>query len=81
MKKRYSAPVTDIEIAEPIDVICSSMKVQVTKGAEWGAADGEYSPGEWINENHVGSDIGSFNVVTADEDADWKSRSNVGIFD
>ena len=80
MKKTYSVPVTEIEKVEPMNVICSSPVVNVTKGAEWGA-QGEYAPEAWINEKHSGSTIGSFNVVTADEGDDWASRSNTGLFD
>lgn len=81
MKRIYSTPITEIDIAEPMQIICASPVVNVTKGAEWGAAAGDFSPGEWINENYSGSKIGTFDVVTATEENDWKSRSNTGLFD
>ena len=78
MKKTYSAPITEIEIAEPMHVVCASLEVNTH--AEWGA-EGKYAPEAWVNEGWSGSKIGSFNVVTADEGDDWASRSNTGLFD
>jgi len=79
MKKTYSAPITEIEIAEPMNVICASLNVK--PHSEWGA-EGQYAPEAWVNEHFSTNQIGGFPAEPATEDpGDWYSRSNTGLFD
>jgi hypothetical protein len=79
MKKTYSAPITEIEIAEPMHVVCASLEVNTH--AEWGA-EGKYAPEAWVNEGWGKNTISGFPTeVAGDEPGDWASRSNTGLFD
>lgn len=51
MKKIYIKPVAEFELVEPNDVICASKDTIASASAEWGA-EGDYAPGEWMNEGH-----------------------------
>lgn len=62
MKKIYIKPVAEFELVEPNDVICASKDTIASASAEWGD-NGQFAPGEWMNEGHA-------------RDTDWPS---VGI--
>lgn len=52
MKKIYIKPVAEFELVEPNDVICASKDTTASASAEWGD-NGQFAPGEWMNEGHV----------------------------
>lgn len=51
MKKVYVKPIVEFEPMEPNDVICASNETTTYVSAGWGA-EGDYAPGEWMNEGH-----------------------------
>ena len=79
MKKIYVSPRLFILNSEASAMICASETYSLNGGANWGAEEGEYSPGEWVNEGVGGSDNGGYttNPIEDDED-DLPSRAKSG---
>ena len=70
MKKRYINPVTEIVRAELTNIVCvSGDSYSLTSGAEWGG-EGQYAPGEWIDEGHGGGNTGGYKTTVIEEDDD-----------
>lgn len=69
MKKKYISPTTEIIDSEFLDVVCASKKYSVNTGAQWGG-EGEYAPGEWINQGYGGSDTGGYTTSPIEDTED-----------
>ncbi len=84
MKKIYSKPQIDINLADLSLPLAGSVIYSKSDNAEWGA-EGTYAPGVWVDEGHNtidGATVGGFPAVSAgSEEGDWASRSNGGIWD
>ena len=75
MKKKYVNPITDIIDSDLSNVVCTSKTYSLTGGAEWGG-EGEYAPGEWIDEGYGGGNTGGYNTEGIEEtDEDIPSRA------
>ena len=74
MKKKYVNPITEIFGSELSDMVCASNTYSLSGGAEWGG-EGEYAPGEWVNEGYEGDETGGYDVIGFEEtDGDIESR-------
>ena len=71
MKKIYVSPRLFVLISEASAMICASETYKLNGGANWGAPEGEYSPGEWENEGVGGSTpTGGYTTTPTEEDDD-----------
>lgn len=75
MKKKYVNPITEIYGSELSDMVCASKNTVITGGAEWGG-EGEYAPGEWINEGQQTGETGGYTTTPiGDDEWDLPSRA------
>ena len=80
MKKIYVSPVLLYVSTESSQMICASQHT-LTGGAQWGAEEGEYSPGEWVNQGQNSQNVGGYTASEfgeEDDDEDIPSRAKGG---
>lgn len=83
MKKIYVSPRLFVLNSEASAMICASETYKLNGGANWGAPEGEYSPGEWVNEKIDSKPVGGYTSsdIGDEGDDDLPSRAKSSVWD